>query len=128
MNTSKTFEWDGAKITVRTRTGKDRVYWGMIASKIIPANDDPDYEYWYQVYLTCTALITQSTVEGAPFEIPLPSANAETLRAACNAILEQDYRLLEMWETAITEVDTPPGSSETQPPESVPDAEKKVKA
>lgn len=122
-----TFEYNGAKITTRTRTGGDTIWLRVIFRNALPEATDPQYEFWLNALSAFVPMLTQSTVEGdLPFTLPPLTADGDTIRAAAQAMLSQPADLLTQWEASLEAVDAPPGDHVTQPPDSLTKEEKKA--
>lgn len=123
-----TFRYNGASITIREQSGLDMMRARALLRRLLPTDNDPEYDVWAQVYLTYAQVITQvASVEGElGFTLPPVTANAETHRAAAMALMEQPGALIAALENALNAVNTPPGDPDLAPPEALTADQKKA--
>ena len=88
-----------------------------------------DYEFWLHTFDLYAMIVTQTvSVEGElGFDVPPPGADADTLKAGADALLDADADLMMRWEAAIREADAPPNDPDLLPAEQLDDSQKKAK-
>lgn len=124
---TRTFSFNGADITVRARTGMDVIRVRMLFRQIVPDVSDPDYDFWVIVAPTFVDMVQRSTVKGSlGFTWPKAGDDAEKLRKAAKALLEQDSTLFLTWEEQLSEVNEIPNDPDLRPPDMLTEEQKKI--
>jgi len=118
----KTFKYGTATITVERQTVRHTI----LLARIIGALPDTDNraEEVYQVHFARIMAQTVS-VDGLDVTIPEAGASDEEWRAAYEEFLRMDGRLVDLWISALNDVDRPPNDREFWPLHKLPEEERK---
>ena len=117
---TKEIEWNGAVITLRRGTVRDRLMLNSVIRKLggIDTEDMDDFA----AKRFFARLITQAQVEGdLGFALPAVAASDEDLHAAYEQFLDLDGGLYDSLEQGLYEIDRPLNDPDLQPPEVVPE-------
>lgn len=108
----------GITVTVHRATGLDRMTRLAVARKVNPVLQS--YGDVADISLLFGRIVSQvDKVKGLDWKVPSPLATAEQLQAACMALLAFDERVLDLFETVLTEVETPLNDSDLLPADEV---------
>lgn len=103
MSNTLTFEYNGARITVRAETGHDYFEWRRIIGLLNDAGyDEKQWSAWVTFAAMCSRTVS---VEG-DIGVTWPPAlnNVEQVRAAYAAVLGLRSNLIVLWEQALLDV------------------------
>ncbi|MHC4558864.1 MAG: hypothetical protein ACYS80_16350 [Planctomycetota bacterium] len=112
----KTFEYNGAKITIRHSTGRDALYAPVLnydlveslkADKASKGQEAEILRFEWASIIWYTSILMRSTVEGKlPFEWPdYNTITAEQLFDTYNALMDGDIELVTLWRDAAKKAD-----------------------
>lgn len=117
MNTAS-FEYNGAKVTVRKPNGFSRVKVWQLRQELAQ-NNAPLYELGA---LFCYYLANTIAVEGSlGFPVPIESPTPAELEAFIMGLGEEDERLVSLWDEAIEQVKVATNDPDLLPPDELPE-------
>lgn len=104
---TKTVNTQGVSFTAHTDTGRSYLAKKVIYRKVeIDTDNAQELEEW----VAFTRALTQSSGVTVPFPWPTAASSKEELIAAKDCWLDLPWQIISAWDSALTEVDTPPAS------------------
>lgn len=125
---SKTFQFNGATITVAPETGAAYIDRQIAQNTLGVFKPDADMRT-VNYRLQFAAVYAQSAIEGhLGFEWPTDPFDEDTMLAACDAWLALPGNVVAQWLTAINTANIPPNDPDLLPPDQVSEKKDKTKA
>lgn len=114
MKISKTFTYNGAKVTVRRADVRARLMGHFIYRHFNIHEDMPEDEFL--MYQTFAQFMTQTTIDGdLGFSIPVLSAPEDAIKTAFEDFMALDTDFYDLYVAVMREVEASPGDIETAP-------------
>lgn len=122
------FRYQDTRIDVREQTGLDMMRARALLRRLLPADDEPEFDAWAQAYLLYVQVVTQvERVDGVlALELPPLTADVDMHRAAATALMALPGAFVAALENALNAVNLPPGDPDLAPPEALTTDQKKA--